>query len=84
MERSLEGRLRRGAIAPRVGGLHCIDPSPNALAAARATLRKHPNAKFHLAAVGRRFHPAERLYLTVLRKRADGRWRLFRDANLVS
>jgi SAM-dependent methyltransferase len=38
-------------IAPRVGRLHCIDPSPNALAAARAALDSQPNAAFHLAAV---------------------------------
>lgn len=38
-------------IAPRVGRLHCIDPSPNALAAARAALRSQQNAEFHLATV---------------------------------
>jgi len=38
-------------IAPRVGRLHCIDPSPNALAAARAALAAQENVEFHLAGV---------------------------------
>jgi SAM-dependent methyltransferase len=37
-------------VAPRVGLLHCIDPSPEALAVARRTLRRHSNCRFHLAA----------------------------------
>lgn len=36
-------------IAPRVGLLHCIDPSPEALAVARETLKGYPNCRLHLA-----------------------------------
>jgi SAM-dependent methyltransferase len=38
-------------IAPQVGRLHCIDPSPNGLAAARCILAGRPNVDFHLAGV---------------------------------
>ena len=38
-------------IAPLVGKLHCIDPSPNAIAGARRALAGEPNAEFHLAGV---------------------------------
>jgi len=38
-------------VAPRVGLLHCIDPSAEALAVARRTLKRHSNCRFHLAAV---------------------------------
>jgi SAM-dependent methyltransferase len=37
-------------VAPRVGTLYCIDPSPNALQVAKDKLRKFANCKFHLAA----------------------------------
>jgi len=37
-------------VAPRVGRLHCIDPS-SALAVARRTLADRPNVKFHQASV---------------------------------
>jgi SAM-dependent methyltransferase len=37
-------------VAPRVGRLHCIDPSP-ALQVARRTLAAQPNCEFHAAAV---------------------------------
>lgn len=36
-------------VAPRVGKLHCIDPSPKALAVARRRLSGLTNAEFHLA-----------------------------------
>lgn len=38
-------------VAPLVGKIHCIDPSPNAIAAARAALAGQDNAEFHLADV---------------------------------
>ena len=38
-------------VAPRVGSLHCIDPSAAALAVAQRSLRPHPNCLFHLASV---------------------------------
>jgi SAM-dependent methyltransferase len=38
-------------VAPRVGTLHCIDPSPEALAVARRNLAGLPNVAFHLAGV---------------------------------
>jgi SAM-dependent methyltransferase len=38
-------------VAPRVGTLHCIDPSPEALAVARRNLAAVPNVAFHLAGV---------------------------------
>jgi SAM-dependent methyltransferase len=38
-------------VAPRVGRLHCIDPSPNGLAAARLALSDRSNVDFHLAGV---------------------------------
>ena len=38
-------------IAPRVGKLHCIDPSPNAIARAKAALAGQPNVDFHVAGV---------------------------------
>lgn len=36
-------------VAPRVGRLHCIDPSPLALDIARRTLADIPNCEFHVA-----------------------------------
>lgn len=36
-------------VAPRVGKLHCIDPSPKALSVARKALAAYPNVDFHLA-----------------------------------
>lgn len=44
------GRWALG-IAPRVGTLHCIDPSDKALAVARRRLTGSPNVHFHLAGV---------------------------------
>lgn len=38
-------------IAPRVGELHCIDPSADALAVARRNLESAEDCRFHLAAV---------------------------------
>lgn len=38
-------------VAPRVGRLHCIDQSPNAIASTRHKLGKHGNVEFHLASV---------------------------------
>lgn len=38
-------------VAPRVGTLHCIDPSAKALDVARTALRDFPQAQFHLAGV---------------------------------
>jgi SAM-dependent methyltransferase len=43
------GRWAAG-VAPRVGALHCIDPSEQALAVARRRLAGHPNIRFHHAA----------------------------------
>ena len=43
------GRWAAG-VAPRVGTLHCIDPSREALAVARRTLAGVTNAQFHHAA----------------------------------
>ena len=43
------GRWAMG-VAPRVGTLHCIDPSEQALAVAKRRLADHPNVRFHLAA----------------------------------
>ena len=43
------GRWAR-LMAPRVGHLHCIDPS-NALDVARRVLKDHPNVTFHQASV---------------------------------
>ena len=37
-------------VAPKVGRLHCIDPSPEALGVARRNLAGAANADFHLAA----------------------------------
>ena len=42
------GRWAAG-VAPRVGTLHCIDPSYKALKVARARLAELPNVTFHLA-----------------------------------
>jgi SAM-dependent methyltransferase len=42
------GRWAAG-VAPRVGILHCIDPSPAALDVARRRLLAHDNVRFHLA-----------------------------------
>jgi ubiquinone/menaquinone biosynthesis C-methylase UbiE len=39
-------------VAPRVGWLHCIDASADALEVARETLREEPNCSFHHASVG--------------------------------
>lgn len=44
------GRWAAG-VAERVGILHCIDPSPEALAVARRSLSGRPNIRFHCAAV---------------------------------
>jgi SAM-dependent methyltransferase len=44
------GRWAR-KVAPRVGSLSCIDPSPEALAVARRNLSTFRNVTFHLAAV---------------------------------
>lgn len=44
------GRIARH-VAPRAGILHCIDPSPAALSAARAALGSSRNVRFHQAAV---------------------------------
>lgn len=38
-------------VAPRVGRLHCIDASADALAVAKRTLRNQTNCSFHLASV---------------------------------
>jgi SAM-dependent methyltransferase len=38
-------------IAPRVGRLHCIDPSPNGLAVAARSMAGRDNVEFHLAGV---------------------------------
>ncbi|MCC6987465.1 MAG: class I SAM-dependent methyltransferase [Acidobacteria bacterium] len=38
-------------VAPRVGRLHVIDASPDALAVARTNLTDHSNVSFHLASV---------------------------------
>jgi SAM-dependent methyltransferase len=45
------GRWAR-LVAPRVGRLHCIDPSPKALNVARRVLGRLGNVDFHLASVG--------------------------------
>ena len=37
--------------APRVGKLHCVDASPDALAVARTTLAGQKNCEFHVASV---------------------------------
>jgi SAM-dependent methyltransferase len=39
-------------VADRVGELHCVDASPEALAVARRTLAGKPNCAFHVASVG--------------------------------
>ena len=44
------GRWAR-LVAPRVGELHCIDPSEKALAVAKVNLQGLANCKFHLAGV---------------------------------
>lgn len=44
------GRWARG-VAPRVGKLHCIDPSGKALDVARRVLSDHGNVEFHHAGV---------------------------------
>jgi SAM-dependent methyltransferase len=38
-------------VAPRVGVLHCIDPSAATLEVARRNLQMHPNCRFHCASV---------------------------------
>lgn len=45
------GRWAR-RVAPRVGSLHLIDPSAEALDVARRNLAGHPNCTFHEAGVG--------------------------------
>jgi SAM-dependent methyltransferase len=45
-----QGRLALH-VAPRVGRLHCIDPSPSGLAVARRAMADRCNVDFHLAAV---------------------------------
>ncbi len=40
-------------VAPRVGFLHCIDPSPDALEVAKKNLSGFTNCEFHLASVDR-------------------------------
>jgi ubiquinone/menaquinone biosynthesis C-methylase UbiE len=45
------GRWAAG-VAPRVGKLHCIDPSKQALDVARRNLAGHRGVEFHLAGVG--------------------------------
>lgn len=42
------GRLAK-FVAPRVGTLHCIDPSEDAIQVARNNLKEHHNCKFHVA-----------------------------------
>ena len=44
------GRWAR-LVAPRVGTLHCIDPSPAALDVAQRNLQGQSNCRFHLASV---------------------------------
>lgn len=44
------GRWAAGVL-PKVGTLHCIDPSAEALAVARARLEPYPGARFHVAGV---------------------------------
>src|SRR5919202_6210267 len=44
------GRWAR-LVAPRVGTLHCVDASAEALDVARATLAGEPNCEFHVASV---------------------------------
>jgi ubiquinone/menaquinone biosynthesis C-methylase UbiE len=44
------GRWAR-LVAPRVGVLHCIEPSPAALEVAKRNLTDHPNTRFHLGGV---------------------------------
>jgi SAM-dependent methyltransferase len=39
------------AIAPKVGRLHCIEPTPNGLASARRLMAGQSNVEFHLAGV---------------------------------
>jgi SAM-dependent methyltransferase len=38
-------------VAPRVGKLHCVDPSSEALRVAEKNLSDRPNCRFHLASV---------------------------------
>src|SRR3954464_1238721 len=46
------GSGRWAALAtPRVGPLHCVDASPDALAVARTTLAGQENCAFHVASV---------------------------------
>ena len=44
------GRWAR-LVAPRVGTLHCVDASAEALDVARTTLAAEPNCEFHVASV---------------------------------
>ena len=44
------GRWARG-VAPRVGTLHCVDASPEALRVAKRLLADHSNVLFHCASV---------------------------------
>lgn len=43
--------VRAAAVAPLVGRLHCIDPAPHGIAAARRRLAGCHNVTFHLAGV---------------------------------
>lgn len=45
------GRWAR-LVAPRVGTLHCVDPSADALDVAKRTLVGAPNVRFHASGVG--------------------------------
>jgi SAM-dependent methyltransferase len=38
-------------VSPRVGTLHCIDPSEEAIFVAKRTLKDHRNCEFHVASV---------------------------------
>jgi ubiquinone/menaquinone biosynthesis C-methylase UbiE len=42
-----------GCVAPRVGTLHCVDPSAEALQVARRNLADQPRVEFHLGDVGK-------------------------------
>ncbi len=44
------GRIA-ASVAPRVGFLHCIDPAPAGIAAAKQAIGWRDNVRFHLAAV---------------------------------
>lgn len=46
------GRWAR-LVAPRVGTLHCVDASADAVAVSERTLSENPNCRFHVASVDR-------------------------------